>query len=87
LRGLDATISASVVYRWTDNEDEVLSDQLRTAQDFIASLTDDPDEIWTLQESVALTRFVEARDDKVAGWTASLSFDIPWGHSVCEIPT
>jgi len=87
LRGLDATISGSVVYRWTDNEDEVLSDQLRTAQDFIASLTDDSDEIWTLQDSVALTRFVEARDDKVAGWTAALSFDIPWGHSVCEIPT
>ena len=87
LRNLDTTVTGSVVIRWTDNEDEVLSDQLRTAQDFIASLTNDPSVTWTLQDSVSLTRFVEARDDKVAGWTAALNFDIPWGHSVCEIPT
>ena len=56
LRGLDATISGSVVYRWTDNEDEVLSDTLRIMQDFVAEFTDDPDRDYTITGAVSATR-------------------------------
>jgi hypothetical protein len=36
---------------------------------------------------VNLTRFVESRDDRTAGWQVTMTFEIPFGHSVCEIPT
>ena len=87
LRGLDATISGSVVYRWTDNEDEVLSDTLRIMQDLVAEFTDDPDRDYTITGAVSATRFVEARDDKVAGWQATANFDFEYPHNSCEVPT
>jgi len=87
LRGVDATISGSVVYRWTDNEDEVLSDTLRILQDFVAEFTDDPDREYTITGAVSATRFVEARDDKVAGWQATVVFELPFSRNVCQIPT
>ena len=87
LRGLDSTVTGSVVYRWTDNEDEVLSDTLRIMQDFVAEFTDDPDRDYTIIGSVSATRFVEARDDKVAGWQATVVFELPFSRNVCQIPT
>jgi len=87
LRGLDANVSGSLVYRWTDNEDEVLSDTLRIMQDFVADFTDDPAKDYTIIGSVNATRFVEARDDKVAGWQATVVFELPFSRNVCQIPT
>ena len=82
LRGLDVTISGDVRYRWTDNEDEVLSDTLRIMQDFVAEFTDDPDRDYTITGAVSATRFVEARDDKVAGWQATVVFEIPFHRAL-----
>ncbi|NDD85798.1 hypothetical protein EBZ38_16175 [bacterium] len=87
IKPMGGVVSGSPTLGWQDNEDEVLSDQLQIAQDFISSLTNDPSEDWTLSSSVSLTRFVESRDDRTAGWQATMTFEIPFGHSVCEIPT
>ncbi len=84
---MGGVVSGSPTLGWQDNEDEVLSDQLQTAQDFISALTNDPNEDWTLSASVSLTRVVESRDDRTAGWQATMTFEIPYGHSVCEIPS
>jgi hypothetical protein len=84
---MGGVVSGSPTLGWQDNEDEVLSDQLQIAQDFISALTNDPSEEWTLSSTVNLTRFVESRDDRTAGWQATMTFEIPFGHSVCEIPT
>jgi hypothetical protein len=84
---MGGVVSGSPTLGWQDNEDEVLSDQLQIAQDFISALTNDPTQEWTLSTSVSLTRFVESRDDRTAGWVATLSFAIPYSHSICEIPT
>jgi hypothetical protein len=84
---MGGVVSGSPTLGWQDNEDEVLSDQLQIAQDFISALTNDPTQEWTLSTSVGLTRFVESRDDRTAGWVATLSFAIPYSHSVCEIPS
>jgi hypothetical protein len=84
---MGGVVSGSPTLGWQDNEDEILSDQLQIAQDFISSLTNDPTEEWTLSTSVSLTRFVESRDDRTAGWQATLTFQIPFSHSVCEIPS
>ena len=87
IASMGGVVSGSPLLGWQDNEDEVLSDQLQIAQDFIASLTNDPSEDWTLSTTVNLTRFVESRDDRTAGWQATMTFEIPFGHSVCEIPS
>jgi hypothetical protein len=87
IKPMGGVVSGSPTLGWQDNEDEVLSDQLQVAQDFISALTNDPNEDWTLSSSVSLTRFVESRDDRTAGWQATMTFEIPFGHSVCEIPT
>ena len=87
IASMGGVVSGSPTLGWQDNEDEVLSDQLQIAQDFISSLTNDPSQEWTLSTSVYLTRFVESRDDRTAGWVATLTFEIPYSHSVCEIPS
>ncbi len=79
---MGGVVSGSPTLGWQDNEDEVLSDQLQIAQDFISALTNDPTQEWTLSTSVSLTRFVESRDDSTAGWVATLSFAIPYSHSI-----
>jgi hypothetical protein len=72
---------------WRNNEDEVVSDMLDVAQDYIAYFTDEPSYDFTLQESTSLQRFSEAFDDKTSGWKATLVFDVPYSRDVCSIPT
>ena len=86
-RNLSTVVTGSVVARWTDNEDEVLNDTLYIMRDFISKFTNDPAKDYTLQDAVSATRFVEARDDKVAGWQASANFDFEYPHNSCEVPT
>jgi hypothetical protein len=56
-------------------------------RDFISKFTNDPAKDYTLQDTVSATRFVEARDDKVAGWQATANFDFEYPHNSCEVPT
>lgn len=69
-----------------DKEDEVISDTLQIAQDFIAYIIDNPDLDYQLNENVSVNPFFESRDDLVAGWSASLIFEIPYSRNVCQIP-
>jgi hypothetical protein len=71
---------------WKDNEDEVISDMLEIATDYISFFQDDPEFNYTLNSSVSMTRFLEARDDKVAGWRAVFNFEMPFSRDICIIP-
>jgi hypothetical protein len=75
-----------VTQGWKDNTDEVLSDMLQVAEDYISYFTDAPAFDYTLQEVTNLQRFVESRDDRVAGWMATMVFDIPFSRDICIIP-
>ena len=71
---------------WKDNEDEVISDMLEIATDYIAFFQDDPEFNYTLNPNVPLSRFLEQRDDRVAGWRAVFTFEMPFSRNVCIIP-
>jgi len=71
---------------WQDMEDEVVSDMLDVVLDVVANFIDDPDIEYTLSDNVPLTPFFDTRDDRVAGWRAALTFEIPYSRSVCIIP-
>lgn len=85
-RNLSAVVTGSLNVRWTDNEDEVFNDTLYIMRDFISKFTNDPTKDYTLQDSLSATRFVEARDDKVAGWQLSAVFEMEYPHNSCEVP-
>lgn len=71
---------------WEDTEEEVVSDMLDVATDFVAYFQDDPDIDYTLNSNVPMNRFLEVRDDKVAGWRAVFQFEMPFSRSICIIP-
>jgi hypothetical protein len=71
---------------WQDMEDEVVSDMLDVVSDLMANFIDNPDIEYTLSDNVPLTPFFDTRDDRVAGWRAALTFEIPYSRSVCIIP-
>jgi hypothetical protein len=71
---------------WRDNEDEVISDMFEVVSDFVSAFQDDPTIEYTLNSSVVANRFLDARDDKVAGWRAVLNFELPFSRSICIIP-
>lgn len=72
---------------WQSTEDQVLSDMLLVASDLMANLTDNPNVTYTLQPGTTGQRFVETRDDIVAGWSMNLTFALPYGMDICSIPT
>lgn len=69
----------------TDYQD-VLSDQLLTAQDIIAQLSYN-DFDFELQESVTLNAFSESTPDLLAGWQTDVSLDLPYIYNRCEVPS
>jgi len=84
----DAALSGAIIRnRWADMEDEVLNDMESIYQDLISKFTDDPDITYQLNTSITINRFVEGRDDKVAGWQGTLSFIFPYSRNICQIPT
>jgi hypothetical protein len=68
------------------NEQEVLSDQLLTAQDIIAQLHDNNFE-FIMQDSVTLDFFTEDTPEYLAGVSATISLDLPYLQNRCEVPT
>lgn len=71
---------------WKDNEDEVVSDMFDILSDYVSFLQDDPALEYTLNSVSNAQRFLEARDDKVAGWRLVMTFELPFSRSVCIIP-
>jgi len=68
------------------NYNDVLSDQLLTAQDIIAQL-DYNDFDFTLQESATLNSFMENTPDLLAGWQTDITLDLPYIYNRCEVPS
>lgn len=68
------------------NYNDVLSDQLLTAQDIIAQLSYN-DFDFDLQEAVTLNSFSENTPDYLAGWQTDISLDLPYTYNRCEVPT
>jgi hypothetical protein len=75
------------VGNWKDNEDEVVSDMFEVVSDFVAAFQDDPSIDYTLSDSVTADPFFSVRDDKITGWRAVLTFELPFSRSICIIPS
>ena len=75
------------VGNWKDNEDEVVSDMFEVVSDFVAAFQDDPTIDYTLSDSVTADPFFSVRDDKITGWRAVLTFELPFSRSICIIPS
>lgn len=84
---MNPIVSGTAQAGWQSTEDQVLSDMLLVASDLMAKLTDDPNVTYTLQPGTTGQRFVESRDDIVAGWSMTLTFALPYGMDICSIPT
>ena len=68
------------------NEQEVLSDQLLTAEDIIAQLHYN-DFDFVLQDAVTLDFFTEDTPEYLAGVSATISLDLPYLQNRCVVPT
>jgi len=68
------------------NEQEVLSDQLLTAQDIVAQLHYN-DFDFVMQDAVTLDFFTEDTPEYLAGVSATISLDLPYLQNRCEVPT
>lgn len=68
------------------NTRDVYSDMLEIAKDFISYFTGSPDLDWSITTDFTLTPFEERFDDIVGGWELDCSVEIPFKHSVCNIP-
>ena len=68
------------------NEQEVLSDQLLTAEDIIAQLHYN-DFDFVLQDAVTLDFFTEDQPEYLAGVSATISLDLAYLQNRCEVPT
>lgn len=68
------------------NFQDVLSDQLLTAQDILAQLTYN-DFDFVLQDTATLNSFIENTPELLAGWQTDISLDLPYIYNRCEVPT
>jgi len=87
VQNMNAIVSGTAFAGWQSVEDQVLSDMLLVTSDLLAKLTDDPNVTYTLKAGSSGQRFVETRDDIVAGWATSLTFTLPFGMDVCSVPS
>lgn len=76
-----------LVDKGENNEDEVLSDQLRIALDVLATLkTPSYEDLFTIDDNAPLTSFTESTDDEVAGWKIDVTFLINHLSDRCSVP-
>ena len=86
VQDINAIVSGNAISGWQSVEDQVLSDMLLVTSDLLAVLTDNPNVTYTLKSASNGQRFVETRDDIVAGWSTTLTFLLPYGMDVCSVP-
>lgn len=65
------------------NKDEIFSETLDIAQDFIAYFDDDLD---IGQDSISLQPVFDSLDDKICGWIISVTFLLENTRNECKIP-
>lgn len=68
------------------NTRDVYSDMLEVVKDFISYFTGSLDLDWGITSDFTLTPFEERFDDTVAGWELDCTVEIPFSHSVCNLP-
>ena len=70
----------------SDNQQEIISDTLQYAQDFVGYIVSEfaLDGIKISDDSVSLEAIFDETDDKVTGWVLDLSIQLP--HSNCAKP-
>lgn len=86
-QAVNAIVNSAALPGWQSTEDQVLSDMLLVVSDLLALLTDNPNTTYTLRAGTTGQRFVETRDDIVAGWSMSLTFNMPYSMDACSVPT
>lgn len=83
---MNPIVSGVALPGWQSTEDQVLSDTLLIVSDLLALLSDNPNVTYTLKPGSSGQRFVESRDDIVAGWAVTLNFSLPFSYDTCSIP-
>lgn len=84
---MDAITSGNPSVSWQSTEDQVISDMLLVTSDILSKLTDDPSVTFNLRPGTSGQAFVETRDDIVAGWASTLTFELPFSMAQCAVPT
>ena len=78
-----------LVHKDETNENDVLSDTLQIATDYITELQDD-DQFQTYHYIVdingSLEPFTERFDEEVSGWSLSITFNIPYSANCLVVP-
>lgn len=69
-----------------EQETEVHSDTALIALDLLASMNQQQDYDWELNQETSATPFTEAWKDEVAGHMVDVTFKIQWNYDACQIP-
>jgi len=71
------------------NLDEVLSDQLRIAQDFVATMRlVDYEASFQIEKTTSFTPFQdEMFDNEMGGWEIEITFNSDYTSDTCQVPT
>lgn len=78
-----------LVHKDTTNQNDVLSDTLQIATDFITELQDDTEfqtYHYTVDINGTLEPFTERFDEEVSGWSLNITFNIPYSANCLVVP-
>jgi len=78
-----------LVHKDETNENDVLSDTLQIATDFITELQDDTEfqtYHYTVDINGNLEPFTERFDEEVSGWSLNIAFNIPYSANCLVVP-
>lgn len=68
------------------NEQEVVSDMMSVAADFLALIGSDEWDDWVIELTSSFTPVTEVTDDMCAGVVLDLSINIDWIPDACQVP-
>ena len=78
-----------LVHKDETNENDVLSDTLQIATDFITELQDSTEFLtykYVVDINGSLEPFTERFDEEVSGWSLSLTFNVPYSANCLVVP-
>ena len=78
-----------IINKDDSNLDEVLSDTLRIAQDFVATMRlTDYEASFQIEKQSAFTPFQDERfDNEMGGWEIDITFNSDYTQDTCQVPT
>ena len=89
VESIGTTDNVANTLRWQSIEDQVLSQTLLTAKDVVLFFRDNFNFNYLMVGGIPMQRFVDTRDDRVAGWKIDATFQFPFpeiGQGECDIP-